>query len=248
MPLAADTISGLAGWYKADSLSLSNNDPVSSWSDSSANGYTLSQGTSGNRPLFKTSGINGLGAVLFDGTDDYMASSLPMNSEPRTFFAVVSMTADGNYAHVIGASASNGQDWFTDAASRRMWFGQSGGTLMGTTASTALTVGTAALIELTYATNGAYAYYLNGTADGSGTTDVAWTASTAEVSRSSFGWPGYIGEVLIYDALLSSTDRQNVESWLGYKWGLGFGSDPWPAGAPVPKEQVMRPMSNVNTR
>lgn len=45
-------ISGLSAWYKPESLQLNNNDPVSSWTDSSGNGYTLQQATSSQQLLW----------------------------------------------------------------------------------------------------------------------------------------------------------------------------------------------------
>jgi hypothetical protein len=33
-------------------------------------------------------------------------------------------------------------------------------------------------------------------------------------------WRGYIGEVIIYDSVLSSTDRVIVENYLKSKWGI----------------------------
>ncbi len=61
-------VSGLTAWYKPESLQqLNNNDPVSSWPDSSGNGYTLQQATSSEQPAYLASGINGLPALAFRG-------------------------------------------------------------------------------------------------------------------------------------------------------------------------------------
>ncbi len=62
-------------WFKADSLALSNNDPVSTWTDSSGNARDAT-GVTTTRPLYIANARNGLPVVRFDGTDDTMATAL----------------------------------------------------------------------------------------------------------------------------------------------------------------------------
>lgn len=59
-------------WLDASQLALANDDPVAEFTDYSGNARHFVQSTAGNKPLFKASGINGLGAVEGDGTDDFM--------------------------------------------------------------------------------------------------------------------------------------------------------------------------------
>jgi hypothetical protein len=33
-------------------------------------------------------------------------------------------------------------------------------------------------------------------------------------------WNGFIGEVIVYNSALSTRERQQVEGYLAYKWGL----------------------------
>lgn len=67
-------LSGLGLWLRADSLSLSDGDPVSTWTDESASARSF-VGSGAARPTFKTGILNGLPVVRFDGTDDRLASS-----------------------------------------------------------------------------------------------------------------------------------------------------------------------------
>lgn len=66
------SLTGLKGRWKANSLVLNNNDPVANWTDQSASGYTLSQSTEANKPLYKSAptGFNSWPALYFDGTND----------------------------------------------------------------------------------------------------------------------------------------------------------------------------------
>jgi len=62
-------------WYDASTLALSDGDPVTAWSDSSANGRDLV--TYQNTPNFKANVINGLPAVNFRSESLQLASSDP---------------------------------------------------------------------------------------------------------------------------------------------------------------------------
>src|SRR5262245_37146172 len=58
-PTTPDQITGLVGWWKADSLALSDGAAVTSWSDSSGTGNTATQATGGVQPIYKTNILNG---------------------------------------------------------------------------------------------------------------------------------------------------------------------------------------------
>jgi hypothetical protein len=34
------------------------------------------------------------------------------------------------------------------------------------------------------------------------------------------GWPGLIGEYIVFSSVLSSTDRDSLQTWLAFKWGI----------------------------
>src|SRR5687768_11145672 len=72
MPVPSD-IAGLKLWLKADAITgLADGDPVTTWADSSGEGNDFTQGTAGNKPIYKTSILFGLPVVRFDGTDDVL--------------------------------------------------------------------------------------------------------------------------------------------------------------------------------
>ncbi len=75
--------STLEVWLDASQLGLNNGDPVSTWTDLSANGNTPTQGTAANRPTFLTAGLNGKPGVQFDGTNDFLQfpTNLPNNEQ-----------------------------------------------------------------------------------------------------------------------------------------------------------------------
>lgn len=65
--------SNLKLWIKADSLSLSDGDPVTSWADLSGNSYNFSEAT--NPPTYKLNIVNGKPVVRFNGTNNFMTSA-----------------------------------------------------------------------------------------------------------------------------------------------------------------------------
>jgi hypothetical protein len=106
VPLEPDDVSGLALWLKADSLTLSDTDPVSTWADSSGNGRDATQ-TLTKRPLYRTNQKHGLPGVVFDGTDDCLVTAAIdlTGTDKLTLFAVVSASATGT--HVIVEMSAN---------------------------------------------------------------------------------------------------------------------------------------------
>jgi hypothetical protein len=86
---------GLKLWLDASVLTLSNNTAVSSWTDSSGNGYHATQSTGISQPIFKTNIINGKPIVRYDGTDDFLISpngAISGISTDATVFSVHSAT------------------------------------------------------------------------------------------------------------------------------------------------------------
>jgi len=73
-------------WFSADSLGLSEDDPVSSWTDLTGNGNHLIA-PSGKEPVIKEDIVNGLPSVFFNGGQFMEFSHTPM-TQPLTVFMV----------------------------------------------------------------------------------------------------------------------------------------------------------------
>lgn len=97
-------------WLSADEISgvTVNDTPVSSWTDRSGNDHSV-DGAGSTRPLLKTAIQNGLPAVLFDGTDDFLQSPTPWAGidQPITIAIVASMTSGGGRFYFDGVGSSN---------------------------------------------------------------------------------------------------------------------------------------------
>lgn len=102
-----DLGASLLAWWKADSLALSNGAAVTSWSDSSGNGRTLTQATGANQPVFNTAQVNGLPVVTFDGTNDYLATAaFASPTSGASVFVVQKLTGANQYRTALCHAAA----------------------------------------------------------------------------------------------------------------------------------------------
>lgn len=107
-----DISSGLGMWLDASTLSLNNNDPVSSWTDQSGNGFHATQASAGFQPKYLSNVVNGMPAVQFN-TDDFLEfdGTVIVNTN-YTIFAVVRRTSAGasgstsSHHYFLGGTAS----------------------------------------------------------------------------------------------------------------------------------------------
>jgi hypothetical protein len=109
-----DGTGALVLWMKADKITgLNDNDPVETWRDASGYGNDALQSDAAQRPVYKSSGRNGVPTVefggpdgSFDGTADVMSGSInPSTDEVATYFA-----AGNNDAATSPGSGNGGSD------------------------------------------------------------------------------------------------------------------------------------------
>jgi len=64
--------------------------------------------------------------------------------------------------------------------------------------------------------------YLNGSADGTGQADESNLFSDSLIGKDQYNsyFDGNIGEILVFDSALSDANRQKVEGYLAWKWGM----------------------------
>lgn len=217
-------------WLKADALSLANNDPVGTWPDSSSAANDFTQATAGNKPLFKTNIVNSLPVVRFDGSDDYLTRTANMmdGTDSYTIFAVIKSATIAAGSGNIFSSGISATNWYIQFRRDTANFGNYHLKSLG-------------LHEVATDTSGVVAGAWNVvTADWDGANIHIWRNGTlkdtvAVTTSYGFGtynavgafdpglalqpWNGDIAEVVIYNAALSASDRQEVELYLKNKYG-----------------------------
>lgn len=218
-------------WLKADALGLSDNDPVSTWTDSSGNGNDATS-TGGARPTFKTAIVNGMPVVRFDGSDDFMkVTALPYGA--FTIFYVYNVSTGGIIGeHSTNGGSNSGDYHYQPGGAHFAANATGGGGALSAFDSTSPSIGTSTWLLISRTMDGTHAGHL------------AWVNGVS-VTRSSFvgtSNPGtatitddyYIGaragtalftagdiaEIIIIPSVLSDPDRESIEAGLDLKYGF----------------------------
>ncbi len=216
-------ISGCQLWLDAadrNTLILSGSN-VTQWRDKSGSGNNATGGVS---PTFSNN------TIVFNGTTQFLTlpsiTSFPSN---ESWFVVFQFTGSGTNRgwNLLGSSAvTGGRGMQVYRVTTDYNFGADKWGL-GTIAFTPILQNTTYLGEFTYSngpTNGVFNVYLNGsiTSLSPQTTSFSGTGSTnlGVGSGGAFFWQGSISEVVSYNSSVSLVQRQNVEGYLAWKWGL----------------------------
>jgi hypothetical protein len=211
------SIAGLSLWLRADLISgVSDGGPVASWNDLSGNARNATQGTGSKQPLLIYNQINGKKIVRFDAVDDALV--LPaLVTTSASVFVVTKATPGSSAAYSpfiiteslrICVKLGSGTDW---------------GTFVGAdlSAGETLVFATPALVEMT-STPGATFLYRDGVqkATTSGASTGAATGSIGDETGVSRFLSGDIAEIVVYNSVLSASDRLLVEKYLGQSYGI----------------------------
>lgn len=229
-PLALGS-TALGGWFDADdagSFTLSGSN-VSQWNDLSGNGAHATQGTDANRPTRQTNVLNGGACVRFDGTNDFLTTGYSLSG--RTSFATYMVVkADAANAAQSIIRQSSGTDYYshpwTNAKALTapvVILSWNGGTTT-TNASGALTSATiSGFVRVSGSTN---KVFRNGTEESSRAANT--TAAPTFTINLRFGcdyvpgefFDGDLHEVILVNGELATADRERIEGYLAWKWGL----------------------------
>jgi hypothetical protein len=228
-------ISTLA-WYDASnesSVTLNGTD-VSQINDLSGNGYNATQSTSSLQPAY-TNTLNSLKIMTFDGTNKLNLPSVNFNTDKSVSLYVVTRKRSTSGAfQVIAAFWKSGTN--TAAILAQMTDGPNfWGSYTGNQdpADSALNTTDSYVLSLVASTtDGIMNFWRTGVADGS---DGDWSTTTV-FSEGALGNDQYgsslngdIAEIVLINQKDSTAERQEMEGYLAWKWGLEAGL---PAGHP----------------
>jgi len=235
-----NSIPGLQLWLDANDPLLSGSAPVAgttitTWYDKSPNSYNAMATGS---PVIQESSLNSLPGIAFVGNTaatNYYTARIPPNtfSNAITFFVVYKNTADNGanalltrsfVGNSIGApDIYNTNIVITNTSSEYGYNGYQGTSSYSTTPS---------LFQVTIDQVGDAVYqWITGTAQGVSYQGYGpLTASTGDASNNRLyigtrgdngtSFQGVFYEILVYNMVLSTTDREKIEGYLAWKWGL----------------------------
>ncbi|MFM7537534.1 MAG: LamG-like jellyroll fold domain-containing protein, partial [Acidimicrobiales bacterium] len=186
---------------------------VTRWNDKSGNGNDL---TWNDAATYDTAGLNGLPAVRTTGLGS-LYSNRNFTGTGSTVIAVARMTSTSPAGSIVG-----GTGWFLGwhaGLQDRTYANYQWVACCGSPSSTqAILYGLSAGSGTARAyRNGALQASINGSFSGLN----GLAIGAREAGGTEFG-VGAISEVIVYDRVLSDSDRQAVERYLARKWGVGL--------------------------
>lgn len=218
-PFSPDDIPGLQLWLEANAITgLNDNDPIATWPDSSGNGRDATQAIVLNRPLYKTSVLNGKPTARFDALISRMSTASIAHGVGTGGFTWVvvarTVNAAANYSPIMANGSFAPALYFHDNRINLYWTADHGFTGTTTTDNTWYTI----LIERD-GTN--VTLRLNGADDGttfSLNNNMANAAVNIGFDGSGGALNGDIAEIIFYNAALDATQTANVENYLRTKY------------------------------
>jgi prepilin-type N-terminal cleavage/methylation domain-containing protein len=237
---AVSSIPGLVLWLEATTASnvvsatngtdAENGDNVMGWNDINTQTLTknnVSRATNNSNITYSTNAINGLPAVKFNGTAgtaNSLNGALILTTANNFTLFIVSQSADNtsvNYRCAItnGTIGSNGFGYSKDSSNKRQFV------MIRVVGGVGSSITTNPEIAAMSYYNTALSLFINGTQN-------TLTPSTATMLTPTVGlyignqsdgacaWQGLIGEIIMFDHLLKTSERKSIEDYLGKKWSI----------------------------
>ena len=218
-PFAPSDIAGLSLWLDASDTATVEitSSKVSTWSDKSGNLRNATQTDSGRRPTYVTSGV-----VFTASSTHFMNIDVPFNTSHSVFLVSQSVSGTENYYYsraVVGGAPTIVQHYggtrkieYYDGNVDRATFAESPPSSSPSMVNFVRSVGN----TVTGFYNGNSAFSISQTSTGN--TVNPWRyigrSDTANYLNAT------IFEFIIFRTALTTTQRQKVEGYLAWKWGL----------------------------
>jgi len=208
-------------WYDAADLSTITQGGgfVSQWSDKSGNANDATQGTGSNQPSTGVATIGGRNAIDFDISGNHRLNTMLTQLTTMTIVGVFSPKNRGNNNNnqPLGASsgfADGGLTWSLQAFNSPYSARQI--VLYGTNLTNKSYNGNAGSSPSAFQ-DGIFAHWGTGVNTQGFNYRIGNRGSSDDPNNAFYG---AIGELIIIPSELSDSDRQRVEGYLAWKWGL----------------------------
>lgn len=230
----------LFGWWDASDTAtlfsdtagttLATSGNVLRWADKSGNGnHAIVSSASTPKPQFTAAARNSLTALLFNqyGAGYSLGDKLPLTATGATIIAAVKIAGlgSGGYPTIIAKSqvgslygwgvTPNLVFWRANSYAQTSWSATDDAwAVMSVTIPSGNWPATSVFINGTQASQSLY----NDGISAPPSTNADLTIGRNEASEN--GWRSYIGELAVFDAELTSTQRSTVASYMMTKWGI----------------------------
>jgi hypothetical protein len=231
---------GLALWLDADDASTItlNGSTVSQWNDKSGNARHVSQATAANQPTLTASGLNGKPEIRFDGVNDYLAAASPLIGTTHSLFVVFTPTIENQTGSLFGQWSAGQNGRFTILVNQ-ISSGAPGAGFLNTFNASAtggggsgglaveVAISNAPTLITSISTTGSEQWKLfkDGAEWDSATIASVYTGVNSAIGSlngtgSLFPFDGTVSELISLPSVLSTTNRQLLEGYLAWKWGI----------------------------
>jgi hypothetical protein len=225
VPFTPANISGLSLWVKSDAgvytdagvTLATNGQTVRQWNDQSGNGNHLSQATSSQRPTYVTNVVNGMPELQSVAANSQLLFTNTNFPTPFTVFLVARKTALTNGRLLAGRNNDWLLGWWHTLARQAFWTNTVllGGSVGEDPNRWWLYTGTYDGTTANVWENGTLFASVAGSFAGPNGLEVGGAQNTnGEPSDSG------ILEVAIYNRVLTTQERQNVDTYLAKRWLL----------------------------
>ena len=230
-------LASTACWLDASdiaTITLVSGTNVSEWRDKSGNERHATQATSANQPTYISSGMNSLGLVDWDGSNDAMTIS----GGTTTLHSALSSDNTYSMAWVVKPDTISGQEVLLYVPEGSWKFlveiKNDGGLYWGDTPDNYRIYSGGSF----FVANTASFFTLIKTGSGAGTAHVAGTLNSSFTNNGGLGdtpslgsafilgqypglfYNGKMAEIIISNYSWDTSERQQVEGYLAHKWGL----------------------------
>lgn len=229
LTISPEIYSGLQCWYDASKISASNDDAIGTWADLSGNSRDLTQATAGNKPLYKSAGLNSKPSLYFI-TDDYMTANTFSFTAITLFMVINVMDQTTDNIGIVSFRPASGNDW-DNADGLAYHVGQTNNQawlyrLSGDTDLRSNIPSAPHVAIVTMNGTGTAGVEINGTK----TTDTYTNTTSIDPSLMVLAprWVGYYGlfgnnhysEIFAYNTLLTDAQILVLRTYLNSKWGI----------------------------
>ena len=234
-PIASPlSVSGCTLWLDgndATTITYGAGTAVAQWNDKSGNNYHAVQNTAGNQPTYDSS-IKGL--TFAAASANFMDTTSPFNRTNEVIFIVYRWTGTGSGTGGANPgliscpiSTNNGRSILLSTGGAR-GVNVFNSTSVSITGQAAEPTGVPNLVEFRNSinTSNTFAYLISGMGNTAAVTAAGITfSSTAATNRIGGGNNGYylngtIHEVVLFNRILTGTERQNIRDSLVNKWSV----------------------------
>jgi hypothetical protein len=218
-------VPGLVGWYRPDlGITIDGSSNLQGWADQSGNGFILGQSSASDRPAyFATGGPNNVPYVSFNGTTDYMNNgSLTELTAPFEYFVAcrfLDTVSVGHNEYMIDFGAGNYYCTAQNSSNADQVYTYAGDLLYGNfTPATDIVIDVqAAGASTNIIFNSSSSYSGNA---GSGTPQAVGLTLGNYGGGGNFYFHGYVYEVMIFNQIISSTNRNNLKNYFQGRYNI----------------------------